>query len=79
MAQAIRSFICAITIFSFAGISAQTTTFEKLLKESDILYSVQEATDNGYILSGLGSDESNPFIKLIKTDIYGWLLMEKVS
>lgn len=71
MIRGLGTFLCTILVLSSVTTSAQTVNFEKLPKEAKILYSVQETTDNGYILSGLASEDGASFVKLIKTNIYG--------
>jgi len=67
---------CRFLIFAFLVIFpltllAQSTDFEKFFKDTDVLYSVQQTSDTGYILSGLVSEEGDYYVKLIKTDLNG--------
>ena len=50
---------------------AQSTDFEKFFNNTDVLYSVQQTTDDGYVLSGLVSEEGEYDVILIKTDQNG--------
>jgi hypothetical protein len=52
-------------------ISAQDTFFEKLYKNTEILYSVQQTTDNGYIIPGLRPSDSENHVLLMKVDTNG--------
>ena len=71
MAQGIAMFFCAILVLSSITASAQTVNFEKLLHETEVLFSVAQTVDKGYILSGLTGEDEGSFVKLIKTDAYG--------
>ena len=77
MIQGVGTFFCAILVLSSVTTSAQIVNFEKILEETIILYSVQKTTDNGYILSGLASEDGASFVKLIKTNMYGDTLWTK--
>ncbi len=57
MARYLSTFICAILLLSPMRSFSQTVNFEKLFRDSQILYSVQATTDNRYILSGLASED----------------------
>ncbi len=71
MIRGLGTFLSTILVLSFVTTSAQTVNFEKITKEVKILYSVHETTDNGFILSGLASEDGASFVKLIKTNMYG--------
>jgi len=71
MARNVSSLICAILILTPIISLSQPTNFEKLFRDTDVLYSVQQTIDNGYILSGLMSENGEPFVRLMKTNSEG--------
>jgi hypothetical protein len=71
MALYLITFICVILLISPVTSISQTVNFEKFFAKTQILYSVQQTADNGYILSGIETEGENIFTKLIKTDETG--------
>ena len=71
MKEIFRTFICVFFFIFPLNTKSQAVSFEKFLDETEILYSVQQTSDHGYILSGIGTDEESDFSLLIKTNQTG--------
>jgi hypothetical protein len=67
----IITFVCVFLFILPFNTQSQTVYFEKFLDETEILYSVQQTSDHGYILSGIETDEESDFTVLIRTNETG--------
>ena len=77
MTRDINIFILVLILILPMRSFSQIVNFERLFRDTDVLYSVQQTSDNGYILSGLGSESGVSFLKLIKATSEGDTLWTK--
>jgi hypothetical protein len=77
MARALGIFVSALFLISPMSSFSQPLNFEKFFDDTKVLHSVQLTSDNGYILSGLASEEGEFFAIFLKTDNNGDTLWTK--